>query len=462
MQLVHLDVSGWHARFDDGFDDEHVQRIAAALGILWSSQYPQGRVLVSYDMRFDSERLAHSAGELLAAQGLDVVVSQSMSSTAALSFALAHDPSAVGGVMFSGSDLSCESGGVLLRGADGGPVSSDFIEELNHLISSVNKEERASVSTMDMVQPHLRGLMSLIDAELIAKRAPHIVVDPMFGVARNYVATVLRSLGCTVYEIHKDDSSDFEGIHPRAREPWVDDCEREVLTTKADFGLALDGDATRFALIDEQGLLISPHRMLPMLMSHVVEHKKWQGRIVTTLSSSARIGKMAALLGCDVSSVPVGFNRVYDEFSEGDVLLACEEYGGICFPKFIPERDGVLAALLTVEAFCAQEKKMSDYVEATEARIGHMHYGRRDVRLDPAAVQAFRNMLPGLNPQMVAGKVPISVRHSDGLKLSFEDNSWMLLRPSRNEPVVRVYAESCDVESRDKLLVAARELIAAR
>jgi phosphomannomutase len=158
-------------------------------------------------------------------------------------------------------------------------------------------------------------------------------------------------------------------------------------------------------------------------------------------------------------SVPVGFPRIYREVLEGDVILGAEEYGGICVPAHLHERDGLLVALLAVELLATSGVPMSQLVSELESKIGSMRYTRRDVRLDPAVTQAFRNVLPGLNPPDVAGRVPVEVSHADGLRLQFEDDSWVLMRPSRAGALVRVYAEAPSECERDELLEGACDIV---
>ena len=173
---------------------------------------------------------------------------------------------------------------------------------------------------------------------------------------------------------------------------------------------------------------------------------------------SARTMRQAERLDLELTAVPVGFARLHSEVREGDVLLACDEYGGICFPDHLPERDGILCALYMIEMVALGGRSLSAAVEDLAEKIGHMYYAHKDVRLDSAALQAFSNLLPGLNPRQLAGRVPVQVGHADGMKVTFENDAWVMLRPSRSLPVVRAYAEAESVADRDDLLAAACDL----
>ena len=180
--------------------------------------------------------------------------------------------------------------------------------------------------------------------------------------------------------------------------------------------------------------------------------------MVLNLSSSILTRRVAKELGCKVSIKPVGFNYIYTEMRKRDVLLGGGEAGGMGFAHHIPERDGLLANLLICEAMAETGKTLGELVDELEARYGRFHYARRDLRVDPEVIEMLRTVLPGLNPPVVAGRVPVAVSHMDGLRFEFNDESWLLLRPSGKEPVVRVYAEAATIELRDELLEAGIDL----
>ena len=224
-------------------------------------------------------------------------------------------------------------------------------------------------------------------------------------------------------------------------------------------GIALDGDADRAAVIDERGRLLPARVLVPMLLGDLVMGHGIHGRVVTTLTCSACIAREALRLGCSITSVPVGFSRIYREVLDADVIMGVEEYGGVCVPTHLRERDGLLVALLAVEMVARSGKSVSTMAEELEGSVGTMCYARRDLRLDAASTQAFRNVLPGLNPGELAGRSPVEVSHADGLRLQFDDDSWVLVRPSRTSSVVRVYAEAPTKQDRDELLTAACSVV---
>lgn len=451
MSIIHFDNKGWRARFDKDFNEQNLSRIADAFAYIWADAHPGATVLVGYDTRYNGRGFAAVVAGVMASYGLHVVVSSSECPTPALGWSIAHDPQVVGGVMLSASSASCEFGGISARGADGGPVPEGFYDAAARIVASSPVASRSSFSYADFVEPYLQHLKERVDASVIENASLDVVVDPMYGSGRGFLASVLRSLGCRVHEIHNEANPDFGGLHPATSEPWVDKCEQAVGIYQADLGLALDGDGDRFGAIDKNGRFVSPHKTVPLIMDHLVSNKGEWGRVVVTHSSSAYVRRQAERLGLELTAVPMGFARIYDEFVENDVLLGAEEYGGIAIPSHLAERDGLLAALLLVEYVAQSGQTLGELVEDLQRHIGRLHYIRRDIKLDVASIQSFRNILPGLNIPQVCGMRPIAVGHSDGLILRFENDSWVQLRPSRTEAYVRACAEAPDLRLANQL-----------
>ena len=457
--IIRFGIDGWQARFDDGFDAESVARVADALGLVWADAAPGATIYVGYDTRHGSRDFACLVAGILSSYGLMVRVSDAPCPTPAVAWCCARDDSAYGAVILTASELSCEYGGLLIRGRDGGPVPRSFLDEVEQAISLTPTQDRGAFEECDLVGPYLDDLASFVDRPSIASRRPRVVVDAMCGAGTGHLARLLSDLGCDVIEIHVEPREDFGGIHPEPRDPWADACEQAVVAHGADMGLLLDGDGDRASVVDEKGGLLPARVIVPMLLGNLVMSHGAHGRVVTTLTCSACIAREAARLGCETTPVPVGFARIYRETLDADVIMGVEEYGGVCVPAHLRERDGLLVCLLAVEMLARSGKTVSTMTEELEAIIGTMSYARRDIRLEPAASQAFRNVLPGLNPADLAGKTPAEISHADGLRAQFVDDSWVLIRPSRTSAVVRVYAEAATACERDALLSAACDLV---
>lgn len=455
MGILRFSPYGWSSRYDEDFTESNVVRIAEALGAAWQRRRPGGRVLVGYDGRFRSEEFALTAGQAIASFGLDAVVSLDVCPLPALAWSAARDKRCVGALMVTGSERPCEYNGLVARGSDGGPITSAFAREVERRVGGAPSGARGEVSRGDITTTYLDDLGSLVNLDLIAEKCPRVVVDPMYGAASHHLLSLLTSIGCSVTELHAAPRDDFAGLHPEAIEPWADECEQVVTCQRACAGLVIGGDGDRAALIDERGHLVSPHNLAPLVLDHLVRNKGMHGRVVTTYSSSVRLSRQAKALGLPLTVVPAGFDRIYGEVLQEDVLMGSEEYGGICLPAHLNERDGLLAGLLALELMAMEERSLSQLIDDLVKRVGRMEYARRDIRLDPATASSLGNILPGMNPATLVGKKPVVVNHADGLRLSFNDDSWAMIRPSRAGYLVRVYAEAPDPAGRDALLSAA-------
>ena len=418
----------------------------------------ENRVYVGYDTRMGAEAFAALAGEVLAGAGLTAVVSDRYLPTPALSWAVAQDSRACGGLMITGSHNPPDYLGIKLRMEDGGTASDDFIEELESLIMPETIGVRGEIERANMVMPYFDHLCSLVDADAIAAAHLRVVYDPLYGSARGYMPLVMGALGVETIEIHGVDDEDARELHPDPIEPWVDDCERTVCETGAVAGLINDGDADRIGAVDEHGHFVSPHKIIALVAGHLVKNHGMTGRIVVNQSTSTLTKRVARALGCRVTVKPNGFKHIYKEMCKGDILLGAEEAGGIALGSHMLERDGLLAALLICELMAKSGKTLEQLADDLSKTYGKTCYARRDLRVEAEVIDVFRTMLPGLNPKTVAGREPVQVSHMDGLKLEFSDESWVLLRPSRTKPVVRVYAEAPSIQERDELLEAACDI----
>lgn len=453
MRAIDFGVNGWIAKYEEGVDESHMASLGAALGQVWSSSHKGAMCYVGFDGRRHSRAFAQVLASSLAGAGLVVAVSRGACPAPALGLVVARDERAVGGVMVTGSDAPNGYGGLIAHGSDGGSVSPGFAQAVDALSSSAPVPGPAPYATVDFLSGYGAALGSRL-APTLEGRPLRLVVDPLYGVAAQPLVDLLGARGMDVTVIHGRPRADFAGKTPQACEPWAGDCGDAVRSLGADMGIVLDGDGMRSAVIDERGRILRPHQSLPLLIHHLTVNRGQRGRVVRTMPCSAGVRLEAERQGLEVTTVPVGFERLHDEVGEGDVLLACDEFGGVCLPAHLAERDGSLAALLLVEMVATDRKgrSLGQLRAAMDHGIGRLDYVMCEICLETPKLMGFANALPGINPRTIDRRLAIDVSHTDGLKVIYDDQSWFMVRPSRRRPLVRVYAEARTLERRDELL----------
>ncbi len=450
--IIHFDTGGWRARLDGDFTHENVARVADAAARIWAQSVEHDCAYVAYDARPGARDFAELAARVIAAHGIKVYLSDGCVPLPALTRALVSDAKSCGGLMVTGSHHPIEYMEVKLRMADGGTANTDFNEVLEDEIDPDAPEARGSFEELDIMRPYLEHLAQSVDGELISSAHLKVVYDPLYGAGRGCMPDLLKSMGVEVREIHNTIDEEHDVFHPEPVEPWVDDCEEAVVSGGAMVGLVTDGDGDRVGAVDENGWFVPADTIMALLAGHLIENRGESGRVVVNQNSSVTLRRFAKAMGCRVTVKPVGFKHIYREIAKGGVLIAGEETGGISIPSYMPERDGLFAALLLCELMAKTGKPLGVLVSELESAFGKTRRTKKDIRLEAEEIESFRMMLPGLNPETVAGMVPTTVSHMDGLRLEFPDESWILLRPSRNEPIVRIYVEAETVEARDILL----------
>ncbi len=454
---VWFGAKGWRDKTDRGFTDANVARVSEGLAAFWFEVEPGATIYVGYDTRLGASSYARTVSGVLAAAGLDVVMSQAPCTIPALALACARDLRACGAVMISASGAAAGYQGLTVRGRDGGPLAAETLTAIERLIPADAPTDRGAYREADLIGDYVEQLRSRVDAQAIADAGLKVVVDPMYGAARVFFARLLRSMGVEVVEIHASTDLEFASIHPRPVEPWCDECEQAVLDQGAHAGIAIDGDGDRLGVIDSVGRLVSSHCVVALVADCLAQCHGLTGRVVMPMSASSCLRRETQNLGMRLTVAPIGFSWAYREVAKGDALLATDEFGGICVPSHMPERDALLGALLVLERIATTGRSLDELVSELEERTGRLSYGRRDIKLEGARYQMLKNLLPGVNPKVFAGMEPKEVSHADGIRLGFEDGSWVLVRPARSGSVLRVCAEAPTVAERDALLSAAVE-----
>lgn len=470
MTDIHFGTDGWRAIIGDDFTVDNVVRVADAAARIYKEDAlaagrradAPGTIIVGHDCRRDAHAFAEMAAEVAASHGFTVKLSQDYCPTPALCWSVAQDKDAVGGIMLTSSHNPAEYLGVKLRMADGGAAGKDFTDRVEAALTDLPTEERGACESVDLMTPYLTELKQCVDGEAIRAAHLRIVVDPLYGAGRGYLADLLRELGVEVCEINNAADPTFDGLHPEPIPPWVNRCIATVPERGFDAGFINDGDADRIGAVDERGAFVNPHRIITLLVSHLAEDKGLSGRVVSTITASAMLARQCKRLGLELTSTPVGFKWIYAEMEKGDVMLGGEESGGIGIPGHVMERDGLLMALLLAETMAQRGMSLGQLIDDMFAKVGKLEFERRGLSITEEQMANFRaEVVAHYAPESICGKRVVAIDRRDGVKLSLEGDAWVMMRPSGTEPLVRIYAEAETAEEVRDLLATAAEVVAA-
>ena len=468
---IKFGTDGWRGLIAEDFTFENVRVAAAAIAnYLHAStdpkEDPKNGVCIGYDTRFASDRFAAAVADVLAASGIPVKLASSITPTPALSYGV-RDLGAAGGVMITSSHNPFQWNGVKYKAWYGGSGKPSIISSIeSHLAEPLRKTgEPAAVESCDFLPDYLDAIKKFADLPLIAKSGMKFAVDCMYGAGAGIISGIFKEIGVDHVEIRAEHDPLFPGINPEPIEPHVRALQDAVVAHKCDAGLVTDGDADRIGAVDEHGDFVDPHKIFSVLLEWLLSRKKWPGDVTRAFNTTCMLDRICARYGRKLYEHGIGFKYVCDLMLEQDILIGGEESGGIGISRHLPERDGLLNALLVANVMAEEKKTLGQLVQHLQEQYGEHQYGRIDLHipdeLKNAAIARAKAGVKGF-----AGMPVEHVETLDGIKF-FLDNpeaktkpnaakTWLLLRASGTEPLMRIYSESCSKESVAKLLEAAR------
>ncbi len=460
---IHFGTDGWRAVISDTFTFSNLRMVAQAIADAAASEHwdtsstpnvDAKKFVVGFDTRFLSDRYAAEVARVLAANGFSVLLAQADAPTPAISYAVKHH-NAAGGVMITASHNAPRYNGVKLKAAYGGSALPEECRNVEVYIND-NEERARGPNLMDFDKARNLGLIqkfnplpvyfdhlrTLINADIIADNPQRFVVDSMYGSGRGTIRAFLQGTGCEITEIRGEMNPGFGGVHPEPIGKYLSPLAGALGAGLGSFGLATDGDADRIGAMDERGNFVDPHKIMSLALKYLVEQRGWSGAVVRTVSTTRMIDRLAKCYGLKVYETPVGFNHIADYMMAEDVLIGGEESGGISFKGHIPEGDGPIMGLLLVEIIARSGKTLGQLVDELLTDVGPALYERADLRLSrPVAKKEMTDLLVNQAPAEIGGQKVAEISSRDGVKYIMADDSWLLIRPSGTEPVLRVYAE---------------------
>ena len=462
---IHFGTDGWRAVISDTFTFDNLRIVAQAIADAVASEHwnksgngadkpDPKKIVVGFDTRFLSDRFAGEVARVLAANGFSVLLAQSDAPTPAISYAVKHQH-AIAGVMITASHNAPRYNGLKLKGAFGGSALPEQCRRVEIYIND-NEEQARGPNLMDykkareasLIQKfnplpaYFDHLRTLINTDVIAENPQRFVVDAMYGSGRGVIKSFLQGTGCEIAEIRGEMNPGFGGVHPEPIAKYLGALASAISSGMGNFGVVTDGDADRIGAMDERGAFVDPHKIMALSLQYLVEKRGMTGAVVRTVSTTRMIDRLAKRYGLKLYETPVGFNHIADYMMQEDVLIGGEESGGISFKGHIPEGDGPIMGLLLVEMLAASKKSLVEMVNDLLADVGPAFYERVDLRLNrPVAKAEMTDFLVKQAPKEIGGNKVDEVSQRDGVKYIMADDSWLLIRPSGTEPVLRVYAE---------------------
>ncbi|MGH2668962.1 MAG: phosphoglucomutase/phosphomannomutase family protein, partial [bacterium] len=383
-------TDGWRGVIARDFTFDRVRlaarAIAAALRAVGGGQ-ERLLLAVGYDTRFLSDRFAHTVAEALSVEDVDVRLTTSFLPTPVLAWSVTL-LGAQGGLIITASHNPPSYSGLKVRTADGGPASTALTAEIEaeaerltdqrparrdaNTLSSAEHKTGRKIESFNPVPRYVQRLGSLVDFDRIARSGFRVVVDPMYGASRGLLATLLRERGAEAHEIHGGADPWFGGVPPEPTPDHLGELAKRIkgLGHGRKIGLAFDGDGDRLAAIDEGGSYVSPHQIFALLLQHLVTRRGLSGTVVKTFSTSMMIDRLAATYGLRLAVTPIGFKHVAEVIRREPVLMGGEESGGIGIVGHIPERDGILSALLLLECLATEGEPLGTLLARLEATVG--------------------------------------------------------------------------------------------
>jgi alpha-D-glucose phosphate-specific phosphoglucomutase len=459
---VQFGTDGWRAVIADTFTFENVARVAQASAEHWSRNPMPGtgrRVVIGYDRRFLSGQFAACTAEVFAGNDFEVVLTPEPASTPAVSFAV-KQLRAIGGVVITASHNPPSFNGFKLKSHYGGPAMPETCKAVEALLecSPVRRMPleaaiRAKRVAMRNIKPaHYAAVKRLVDFQLVRKSGLRFAHDALFGVGAGCFEELLAGTRCRVTTLNGQHDPLFGGINPEPVRANYRLSSAWLRRHPHDLCLVTDGDADRVGGMDGRGGYLSTHEIIALLLHHYLFNRQERGRVVKALTTTSLIDKMCAANGIPLLEVPVGFKHICAEMVKGGVMLGGEESGGIGFAGHIPERDGIAAGLILLEMLAMEKKPVGKLIARLAREFGPHCYDRKDIQY-PLEKRAELMAALAANPPARLLKSPVTTVHSyDGVKFVAADSSWLMLRGSGTEPVLRIYAEAESADGADRLL----------
>ena len=473
---IKFGTDGWRAVIGDDFTYDSVRTAAQGIAQYLRSK-PNPTAVVGYDTRFASDLFAREVASVLAGNGVRVLLIDAPAPTQVSSYAIL-DRKASGAVVITASHNPYYFNGLKYKPEYAGSASPEVTDRLEREIEQVQNgspvrrarfEEAQSNGLIEIFDPgpaYVAQVNRMVSLDGIRQAGLRILHEPMYGAGQGYVRRLLSGGRTQVDEIHAERNPAFGGLHPEPIPPNIDQALERMRAGRYDLGIANDGDADRVGIVDETGRFINQLQVMALLLMYFVEKRGLKGDVVRSLTETARVDRLAERWGLKVHETKVGFKYIGPLLSETKAILGGEESGGFAFRGHIPERDGILSGIFFADMIVQYGQPLSRILSHLEDLVGPHAYARHDIHLEREDYAKRRSELYGVlqkeAPTSLAGEPVVRSRTDDGFKYYLADGSWVLVRFSGTEPLIRVYSESSTAQRVQALLGALEDRLGVR
>lgn len=467
---IKFGTDGWRGVIADDFTFANVRIAAKAIAAyIHAKEDPAKGVCIGYDTRFGSKAFAQACAEVAVRTGIPVMFANDITPTPALSYGV-RERGAAGGIMITSSHNPAQWNGVKFKASYGGSGKPSIMAEIESYLGKpvAKPAQPAAIREVDFLPSYLNAIESFADLDLISRSGMKFCIDSMYGAGRTILSDIFTQLGVDHVQIRGHVDPLFPGINPEPIEPHIRALGEATLAHHCHAGLCTDGDADRIGATDEHGSFVDPHKIFSVLLSWVLRRKGWPGAVTRAVNTTKMLDRICARHGRELIEHGIGFKFVCDYMLEREIVMGGEESGGIGFQRHLPERDGLLNALLLANVMAEEGKTLGRLVADLQAEYGEHQYGRIDLhipdQIKSAAIARAKSLKAG-DPAF-AGMPVLRMETMDGVKFYLNNpeaktkpnaaETWILLRASGTEPLLRIYTESCSKESVSRLLEAGR------
>lgn len=464
-------TDGWRGIIAEDFTFENVKAVAQALSDYLISQNLHNKgLVVGYDTRFLSDRFAKAVAEVAASNNIQVLLASKPTPTPIISFTV-KNRKAGGGVVITASHNPSIYNGIKFKLEHGGPAPTEITKQIESLLfKNTPKHDEPkidrNIKKVDFESDYVKHIKKLVDLQLIGNTSFKVIFDAMHGAGDRIIERLLSSTKCEVKTIRAEQNPTFGGVKPEPIAQNLKPLMDAIVEVNANVGFATDGDADRVGVVAAKGRFVTPHEVFALLLLHLYKNRGWRGGVVKTASVCSIVPRMAEKFGLSVYDVAVGFKNVCEIMLKEDILIGGEESSGLGFKNHVPERDGILSSLFVLEFMAMEGKSLNQLLAELRKEFGELHYDRIDL---PYEKPDRMNLIPKLQlrPPRQIGNLPVEktttytgVEAINGIKFYFTDKrSWLLIRASETEPLIRIYSESTSAEMVQRLLHQGLELL---